>query len=164
MMEFLRNWMMGITAAAIILSLADSLMPDGAVKKIGKLTGGLLLMIVVLRPFLNLNYETLAGSLANYRIEVQEFSSGIEIENERLKKIIIEDRTGAYIQDKAGELGLRCFVEVSCELDESESLFPASVIVSGEMEQRQIDELSKWIEGEIAIPKEKQRFERIRLE
>lgn len=163
-MEFLGNWMLGITAAAIILALADSLMPDGTVKKIGKLTGGLLLMIVVLRPVLNLDYEALAGSLANYKFEVQEFSSDIEVENNRLKKIIIEDRTGAYIQEKAMELGIECSVEISCRTDENETIFPASVVIYGEMTPTQEDKLSRLIEGELAIPNDKQQFERIKAQ
>ena len=164
MMEFLRNWMLGITAAAIILALADSLMPDGTVKKIGKLTGGLLLMIIVLRPFLNLNYESLAGSLASYEFEVQEYSTGIEVENQRLKKIIIEDRTGAYIQEKAKEFGIECSVEVVCQLYEKELLCPASITIYGEMTPEQMSKMSNLIEGEIAIPKDKQLFERKRQE
>lgn len=160
MMEFLRNWLIGITAASITLALADSLMPEGSVKRIGKFAGGLLLMLAILRPVLSLDYEVLAGSLANYRYEVQEYSTSLEIENERLKKIIIEDRTGAYIRDKAVELGINCTVAVQCRMNEKEQLYPASVTVCGEMTQGQREELMQVIEAEIAIPPEMQRYER----
>ena len=162
-MDFLCDWMRGITVAAIILSLADSLMPDGAVKKIGKLTGGLLLMIVVLRPFLSLDYETLAGSIANYKFEVQQHGAQVEVINTRLKKLIIEDRTGAYIQDKAGQLGLECTVEVDCRVKDDELIFPAAVVVYGDLTENQVSQLSRLIESEIAIPKDMQRFERTKM-
>jgi len=159
-MDFLRSWLIGITAAATVLALADCLMPEGSVKRVGKFAGGLLLMLAILRPVLSLDYEVLAGSLANYRYEVQEYSTSLEIENERLKKIIIEDRTGAYIRDKAVELGVNCTVEVQCRMNENEQLYPASVTVYGEMTHGQQEELTCIIESEIAIPPEMQRYER----
>lgn len=160
MMDFLRDWLIGITTAAIILALADSLMPEGSVKRIGKFAGGLLLMLAILKPLLSLDYEVLAGSLANYRYEVQEYSTSLGIENERLKKIIIEDRTGAYIHDKAVDLGINCTVTVQCHMNENEQLYPALVTVYGDMTQGQREELMRIIEAEIAIPPEKQRYER----
>ena len=162
MIEFLRNWLLGITAAAIVLALADGLMAEGSVKRIGKIAGGLFLMLAILRPVLSVDYEILAGSMADYRYQVQQYSASIEIENERLKKIIIEDRTGAYIRDKAVELGIDCSVTVECQMNEEDQYYPSSVILRGEMTQGQMQELTRVIESEIAIPAEMQRFERIK--
>ena len=162
MIEFLRNWLLGITAAAIVLALADGLMPEGSVKRIGKIAGGLFLMLAILRPMLSVDYEILAGSMADYRYQVQQYSASVEIENERLKKIIIEDRTGAYIRDKAVELGIDCSVTVECQMNEEDQYYPSSVILRGEMTQGQMQELTRVIESEIAIPAERQRFERIK--
>ena len=159
-MDFLRNWLVGITAAAIVLALADGLMPEGSVKRIGKFAGGLLMMLAIIRPVLSLDYDVLAGSIADYRYEVQEYSTSLEVENERLKKIIIEDRTGAYIRDKAVELGISCTVSVQCRVDENDQLYPASVTVCGDMTQKQMEELMRMIEMDIAIPSEQQKFER----
>ena len=50
MMELLRAWLTGITAAAILCALANSLMPEGAVRRVGKLACGLLMLSAVLRP------------------------------------------------------------------------------------------------------------------
>lgn len=160
MMDFLRSWLVGITAAAIVLALADCMIPEGSVKRIGKFAGGLFLMLAILRPVLNIDYEVLAGSLANYRYEAQEYSTSFEIENERLKKIIIEDRTGAYIRDKAIELGIDCTVAVQCELNENNQLYPASVTVYGELTQAQKEQLIRTIDSEVAISPDMQRFER----
>ena len=160
MMDFIRSWLVGITAAAIVLALADCMIPEGSVKRIGKFAGGLFLMLAILRPVLNVDYEILAGSLANYRYEVQEYSTSLEIENERLKKIIIEDRTGAYIHDKAIELGIDCTVAVQCELNETDQLYPAAVTVYGDMTQEQKGKLIRVIESEVAIPPDMQQFER----
>ena len=160
MIDFLRNWLMGITAAAIILGVADCLMPESGVKRIGKFAGGLFLMLAIIRPVLSVDYDLLAGTLANYRVEVQSYGISSETENERLKKIIIEDRTGAYIRDKANELGIDCLVAVECRKNEEGLLYPWSVTVSGDMTQEQIEQLTWIIESEIAILPELQHFER----
>lgn len=161
MIDVLREWLLGITGAAMILALADSLMPDGTVKKVGKLAGGLLLIVVTLRPVLGLDYEAMAATLANYRFETEEYNNSLEIENDRLKKIIIEDRTGAYIQDKAAELGIHCSVDVTCHIDEEGMIYPKSVVICGELTPDEMEDLAHLIEGEVAIPMENQKYERI---
>ena len=40
MMELLRAWLTGITAAAILCALANSLMPEGAVRRVGSWPAG----------------------------------------------------------------------------------------------------------------------------
>lgn len=160
MIELLRNWLLGITAASIILALASNLMPDGTVKQIGKFAGGLFLTMAIIRPVLSADYEILAGSMAEYRMNTEEYSLSIEVENEKLKKIIIEDRTQAYIHDRAGELGIECCVTVQCGTNKEGQLYPSSAIIYGEMTSEQIKELTQIIESEIAIPREKQKYER----
>lgn len=160
MMDLIRTWLIGVTAAAMVAALADSLAPEGAVKKVGKLAGGLLMVVAILQPLAGLDYEAMAASLANYRLETEGYSSALEAENEQLMKIIIEERTGAYIQDKAAELDAVCTAEVICQVNEDGSMYPASVVVYGELTQAQTDALSRTIEGDLAIPAENQRYER----
>ena len=160
MMELIRNWLIGVTAAALVVALADSLAPDGAVKKIGKLTGGLLLVVAILQPLVGLDYASLSGILTEYRLEAEGYSTALETENVRLLKTIIEEQTAAYIQDKAAELGADCTVEVTCQEDGDGNLYPASVIVYGELTREQTDALSRTIEGDLAIPEQNQQYER----
>ena len=160
MMDFLRNWLIGLTGASIILAFVDCLVPNGSVKQIGKIAGGLVMVIAIFRPVLSVDYEMMAGSLANYRYDAQQYSSELEIENERLKKIIIEDRTGAYIRDKAEQIGIDCKIAVQCRTNEKGQMYPASVTVYGELTQEQKEKLMRIIAAEVAIPAEMQRYER----
>ena len=57
MMELLRQWLVGVTCAAMIIALADSLTPPGTVRKVGKLVGGLVLLLAVLQPVLTFDYS-----------------------------------------------------------------------------------------------------------
>lgn len=160
-MDLIRSWLIGVTVAAMIAALADCLMPDGAAKKIGKLAGGLLIVVAILQPVIGLDYETMSGILTDYRMESEEYSNALETENIRLMKIIIEEQTAAYIQDKATELGIVCTAEVTCRTDDEKTPYPASVVVYGELTQEQIRTLSRTIEGDLAIEAENQRYERI---
>ncbi|MGN0967865.1 MAG: stage III sporulation protein AF [Oscillospiraceae bacterium] len=159
-MELVRSWLIGVTAAALVVALADCLAPDGAVKKIGKLTGGLLLAVAILQPLVKLDFASLSGSLAEYRMEAEGYSTALETENERLVKSIIEEQTAAYIQDKAAALGVDCTVEVTCGADDDGSLYPATVTVYGDLTREQTDSLSRIIEGDLAIPTQNQQYER----
>ena len=50
MMELVGNWLTGVTAAAILCALANSLMPDGPVRRVGRLACGLAVLAAVLGP------------------------------------------------------------------------------------------------------------------
>ena len=54
MMELVGNWLTGVTAAAILCALANSLMPDGPVRRVGRLACGLAVLAAVLGPVLRL--------------------------------------------------------------------------------------------------------------
>ena len=159
-MELVRNWLIGVTAAAMVVALADSLAPDGAVKKIGKLTGGLLLIVAILQPLVGLDFASMSGILTEYRLEAEGYSTALETENVRLVKTIIEEQIAAYIQDKAVELGADCTAEVTCRENDNGNLYPASVVVYGELTREQMDALSRTIEGDLAIPAQNQQYER----
>jgi stage III sporulation protein AF len=159
-MELIRTWLMGVTAAALVAALADSLAPEGAAKKIGKLAGGLLMVVAILQPLVKLDDSALAAALAELRLENAGYSTALETENERLMKRIIEEQTGAYIQDKAAQLGFDCTAQVTCQENEEGALYPASVTVYGELSQAQTDALTRLIQGDLAIPAEEQHYER----
>lgn len=161
-MEALRSWLIGIAAAAVAAALADSLTPDGAVKKIGKLAGGLVLVIAVVKPLIGLDYGAMAGALAKYQFASEGYSAALEAENERLVKLIIAERAGAYIQDKAAQLGAVCTVEVTCGVNDEGDPYPAQAAVWGELTQEQISILTRTVEADLAIPAQCQTYGRMR--
>lgn len=160
MISLIRTWLISVTAAAIIVAAADNLMPDGAVKKIGKLTGGLLMIIAVLQPIKQFDLETMSDILTDYRIESQVSSAALEIENQAIMKRIIEGETSAYVQNKADALGISCLAETVCKVDESGNIYPVSMVIYGDLTQEQKAMLSRLIEGELAVPAENVQYER----
>lgn len=158
MIALLRDWLVGITSAAMIVALADSLAPAGTVRKIGRMVGGLVLLVAVLQPILEVDFSVLAASTLQLELDSEQME--MEKENQELLKTIIGEKTGAYILDKAAELGIACQeVTVTCAVGEEEVPYPAAVVVTATLREDQQRALSRIIEGDLAIPEEHQTYQ-----
>ena len=156
-MIILRQWLLEITAAAMLIALAEALLPVGTMRRIGKLTGGLLIIIVVLQPVISMDYSGLSESFSRWRKDLGTYQAQPETTNFHVMKTIIESKSAAYIQDKAEGLGILCQAEVTCDSENTQSYpYPASVVIRGELSSGQIQQLQELIEAEMAIPEEKQ--------
>lgn len=156
MMELLRQWLTGVTCAAMIAALADSLTPAGTGKKIGRMAGGLLLLIALVQPVLEVDFSALAS--ASVPLELEE--SELEKTNLELMKTIIGQETGAYILDKAEELGISCQgVTVTCSVTEDGVPYPSAVEIAGALTEEEREALGRVIETDLAIPASCQTYE-----
>ena len=158
MLDLIRSWLVGITCAAMIVALAEGLTPPGAVRKIGKLTGGLVLLVAILQPLVKLDTTALSRSLAQYKLDLSAYSAELEEENGDLMKAIIEEQAGAYIVDKAAELGISCTACVEAE-GEGDYPVPRAVTIWGGLTGEQRETLTRQIEADFAIPAERQKYE-----
>ena len=157
-MELLRQWLTGGPCAAIVVALADSLMAGGTVRRIGRLAGGLLLLAAVVKPVLEVDLTVL--SAASLRLEAEAVPAAEEAGLDLMKSIIGEG-TGAYILDKAAELGISCpEVRVTCAVEENGVPYPASVVLVGDLTEEEQARLSRRIEADLAIPAERQSYEK----
>ena len=152
-MTELKNWMLGLTAAALAVSLAQSLTPEGTVKKIGRLVGALLLLLAALRPLVS--WEGALFKLpALPEAAVEENARG----GEQVMKTLIAEKAGAYIVDKGQSLGFRCKAEVGVALDGSGWPVPWETVISGTWTVEQKKALSRAVEEELGIPAQRQSF------
>jgi len=158
MLELIRQWLTGITCAAMVVALAESLTPSGGVRKIGRLTGGLVLLIAVLKPVLTVDTAALERSLTEHTQELSAYSAQLEEENKVLMKSIIEEQSAAYIVDKAEALGISCAVQVEAGGD-GELPVPWRVTVTGELDGEKREALTACIAADFAIPAERQSYE-----
>ena len=110
--------------------------------------GGLLLLLVILRPLGTVEWEKLALPAGNF--EAQTPTS----RQEQLSEFstIIAEKTAAYIWDKAQALGVDCRVNVSVEAGESGIPLPVGVTIRGAYHAG----LSMWLEEEVGLPADKQ--------
>lgn len=157
-MEFMRSWIISITVSAMIIALAEGMMPSGTVKKIGKLTGGLVLMLGILQPIVRMDYEELfqaANGLSEITLEEQ---AKQQEGNEEMMKSIIEDELSAYVLDKAQSLGISCRVSVHCVAGEGGVSVPEKAEVRGCLSREERQQMEQVLSKDLGILKEKQTY------
>ena len=156
----LKQWILGITCAALIGALAEALAPPGRVKRAGRLAVGLLLLLAVVKPLGALDYSALAEAAAGYRPDGAACEAELEEKSGAVLKAVIEERTNAYISDKAKTLGMDCTAEVTYYYGSDGEVRPEAVVVRGSWTEEQRAALSRTLEGELGIEAQRQSFER----
>ena len=151
-MQALQSWILRVVGTAFLVFLLQGLMPEGSVKKIGGMAGGVLLLLVLLTPFSTVRLEQWDLSFSDYAGQVQQQTRAYRQEQNQQWQTLIQENTAAYIKDKAEQLGLSCRVTVKTELGEDEVPYPAGVVIEGEKNQ----ELSEYMEQQLGIPEEAQ--------
>ena len=154
-MEIIRTWLLSVTVSAMVIAAAEARMPAGAVKRVGKLTGGLILVLGILQPLVTMDYEDLydmvsslpAGAISQETLEEKTYEP---------MKGIIEEELSAYIVDKGEQLGASCSAQVVCAPGEGELPVPIRATVTGQLTQGQKQDLSHYMEEELDIPREAQ--------
>ena len=150
-MTFLRSWLLGVVACAVLVSLAGQLTDGGTMKKIVRFAGGMLLMLAMLRPLLRLDLAVLDVDLASYRETVAQLELELTQRQEDALSARIAAETGSYIEGKADELGLSVRAAVRTEEVDGVPL-PVSVTLCGEENAA----LADCIERKLGIAKEDQ--------
>ena len=143
-MTLLRTWIVSVTACAMVIAAAEALMPDGAVKRVGKLTGGLILVLGLLQPLVKLDYADwlddlpaqTAGAVTQEDLEGAAYAP---------MKSIIERELSAYIVDKAAQ--------VVCETGEDGVPIPTRTTITGAMTPAQKEAMIRCVTQELAIPR-----------
>ena len=102
MMEAVRAWLTSVVLVSVLLSAAQSLIPPGTVRKAAGFTGGLILLLVLLRPVLGADLEHLELDFDHYQAAVEERQEELADTQTEAMASIIAEQTEAYILDKAG--------------------------------------------------------------
>jgi len=154
MLTFLRAWLMSVIAASLLLSLLNSLLPEGTPRTIARMTGGLVLLLVILRPVTQLNLSDLDLHYGACTQQINQQIDAYQEENKARMRTLIERRTAEYISDKARQLGLTCEAAVTAEEQESGVFSPARVTLNIEKDRG----LSDYIASELGIPAARQQW------
>ena len=67
MMEVLRTWLFGLTAVSLLLALAEALVSQEGIRRVLRLAGGVLMIVVLLQPVVQIDLEDLSLSLEAYQ-------------------------------------------------------------------------------------------------
>ena len=78
MIEAVQEWLRAVVVTALLLSVVQTLLPEGNVRRIASFSGGLILMLVLLRPLLGTDLSALELDLAPYREAIEERQAELE--------------------------------------------------------------------------------------
>ena len=152
MIEAVREWLTSLVLAAMLVTVAQSLIQPGTIRQIASFIGGLILLAVLLRPIL-------ASDLLGFEVDFTAWQATVEEREAELRReqgeelaAIIEERTEAYISDKAGELGLAVHARVETRAGNDGVPVPWSAELTGERSA----ELAACLTEDLGIPAERQ--------
>ena len=151
-MRQLAEYVVSITAAAIVCGIVTNLIPKGTARELLKLVGGLFLIFTVIQPISNISLPDLAAAEEGYRQDAAQAAAlGESLTEEALRERRTQELE-AYILDKAR--ALRIEVDVQVQLG-GEGYLPESVRVEGKASPHGRQTLMAFLTGEMGIQEEK---------
>ena len=146
-MEIFRQWLLGVTACAMLGAAAARLFPKGLWHTLVRFTGALLLLLAMLRP---LSPPALPDwAPGDYRETLARLEAELSATREKALSKGIANQWAAYIEDKAEGLGVSLRAEVTLAPG---GVLPEGVVLRG----RHSEALSELLTKELGIAKEKQ--------
>lgn len=155
MIEVLRTWLLGLTVSSMALSLAESLVVQEGVRRVLRLAGGVLLVIVVVSPLMEVDLSDWDISFADYNRQIAELEEEYGGQQQTQLTASIEEELATYIWDKARQMGLTVEAEVTVAVLEDGTVEPQSAAVTGAYSEA----LSDLIAEDLGIPREKQNWQ-----
>ena len=160
MMGLVRQWLLGVTAAALVLALAETLAPEGSVKKVCRLAGGLALLLAAAGPVTGvLDGSALTQAVEGWRNQSKRYELELEEQRDQFYLAIIEEETAAYVMDKARELGFECAAEVTYSYDEDGVPCPWEVTARGVWTEERREAVGRLLEDSLGVPPQRQHYE-----
>ena len=153
----MKQWLMGVIAAAILCTIAQDLSPRGSVKQVGRLVCAMVLLCAVLSPIKMLDVAAGGQWLTDYRAALADSRAALAEQGEEIQMAVIAEKYRAYIESKGAQLGLDCRARVDCR-EEGGICVPDRVEVTGDLAQGDWDGLSCCLEEELGVPPERQSF------
>ena len=155
-MEVVRSWLLSLIAVSLLCASAGALMPKGAVRQVGRLVCGLVMLAAILSPVARLDAAEGRRWLAGYFASVEQRRAGLEETVNNQMKHIIEGEYAAYIVDKAAELGLTCTAQVECQRSAEGLYLPVRTEVTGMLTEDIRIQLVRTIAEDLGVPERAQ--------
>ena len=154
-MEDIRNYLIRITAAALVCGIVGSLVEKkGSVGVTLKTMCGIFMTLTLLSPLVSIRLAELPELITGSSLEADALiTQGKEYSQDAMSDIIMR-RTEAYILEKAESVGADIRVEV--KLDTAQIPVPCGVRIVGSISPYGKDRLQQIIKEELGIPVEEQ--------
>ena len=154
MMGAVRGGLRAVIAVSLLCAGADALMPPGAVRRVGRLVCGLVLLAAILSPLRELDVDAGRRWLDSYLDSTGQWEAALkETENRQMTSLTAED-SAAYILAKAAQLGQRCTLRVECRETVEGLYLPLRAEVCGPLSDSDQTLLIRLIAEDLGIPEE----------
>ena len=155
-MAVMKTWLHRLVAVSILCAIADTLMPSGGPKRVGRLVCGLVLACTVCQPLLELDLNEGQQWLESWQSELNGCEAGLTDQADAARKSIIEEEYRAYILDKAARMGAGSpDVRVESAPDGDGLFLPSRVVISGPMDAAEWEVLADAVEADLGIRPER---------
>ena len=145
-MTFLKTWLLGLIAAAMVVTLADALLPEGRQRSVLRSCGGVILFLAIVQPLCSWGGIDFRWRQGDVDAMAETQISQYEEEHLTAMETIIKEKCGAYISKTAAELGLTCCAQVECQTADGIPL-PCEAVLNIPFDTA----LSRRIESELGI-------------
>ena len=154
-MDVLRTWLLGLTVSSMALALAESLVVQEGMRRVLRLAGGVLLVIVVVSPLMEVDLTDWDFSFSDYSRQIADLEAEYSGRQQAQLTESIEAELATYIWDKARQMGLTVEAEVTVAVLEDGTVEPREATVTGPYSEA----LSDLIAADLGIPREKQNWQ-----
>jgi len=152
MMNALKEWIMHIISAMLLISLVQHLMPEGSLQKVSSFISGLVLLVVMLQPIPKIKEIDWDLKVKQYQQEFEEKREEFEAASKETVSEEIKKQTAEVIEQRAEMYGEPVEVLVETTVNEQGIPVPTEVSIHGVYQES----LSCWIESALGIPANKQ--------
>ena len=154
-MEALREYLLSVTAAAILCAIVLRLLDGkGSAAALGKMVAGIYMALTVISPLTQICLSDAGDWLPHIALDTQEaVQQGVLIGKNALAESI-STQVEAYILDRAKQLGVTLTAEV--ELSEDTIPVPVRVRLQGHIGPYAKGRLQQILQEELGISKENQ--------
>ena len=151
-MTAVRQYIISVTAAAMLCSILTAIVGGKQIKPIWKLIVGIFLTLTAIRPLADIDLGAVPTLAEGYTLQAEEaVMTGKELMDSQ-KQTIIKSRLESYILDKAEGMGVTLTVDILLD----EHGLPVSAQLNGDVSPGAKSRLQSIIAVDLGIPKEAQ--------
>ena len=143
---------------SVAFAAASTLADDEGVGHILKILCTCLLLICILEPVKEIDFESFSLDMAQYREGEAQLLEDGEKMNGEMNRAVIEEKYASYIEEKAGELKVKTKdVRVKTKWDASGIWVPEEAVIEFQSDEPgKIKSLRKTVKAQLGIPEERQ--------
>ena len=153
-MEGIKGYLVAIVAACMLTVVASVLVQKSPLRKIVRLIGGILILLVAVTPLLRLDMSQIVEYLQGSEYSFD--TSAVEQTWQSQLSEHIKQTTETYIENEAGRLGAT--VQATVTLTEEEYPVPCHAVLIGTVDADQMEALSEYMETSLGIPRTEQEW------